>query len=417
MMNTTNNHHHQPTSPNTSSSQGTTNTNTTSSSSNNTTFLSDSLIGSSTQDYSSNNPSINFWQSNNNNTNTTSSSSSSGFNAPLSFTNYSPLGQQSYNTTTGKLVNQFQSASFRSIDADSNPLAVPPLTGHSAASMMTNNSSGTNATSNPRNPKYSKQATTAVAATAAAATAVAGSSSSLMNINAPSYVPNNYTTNYGSNTGNVNSIINNPTSPNNNSNDKYKYYYNTANANVNSIVMNNKKMVDSDDNLQEEYHKLKIELILKNQIIKNLTDQINLMNKQKTSIEESFNNNNNNLNGIFKIPKNHYQLFQDLSKTLQEKSIDLEETKDRLEAVLVALTCDGNNNNNNNNNTGGGGVSSSSSGYTFDVEELSHKLINKLCLLSEENENLLKMISYGNKTSLLIEIGLLRHELETLKKK
>ena len=52
----------------------------------------------------------------------------------------------------------------------------------------------------------------------------------------------------------------------------------------------------------------------------------------------------------------------------------------------------------------------------YDVEELSHKLVHRLTQLQQENENLLKIISFGNKTNLLIEIGLLKHEIELLKK-
>jgi len=136
---------------------------------------------------------------------------------------------------------------------------------------------------------------------------------------------------------------------------------------------------DSFEMLQEDYNKLKGELILKNQIIKNLTDQISIMTKTDQP-------------PTFMAPKNHYQLFQDLLKTLQEKSTELQETNQRLEAVLVA----------NSEN--------------YDVEELSHKLVHRLTQLQQENENLLKIISFGNKTNLLIEIGLLKHEIELLKK-
>lgn len=136
---------------------------------------------------------------------------------------------------------------------------------------------------------------------------------------------------------------------------------------------------DSFEMLQEDYNKLKGELILKNQIIKNLTDQISIMTKTDQL-------------PTFMAPKNHYQLFQDLLKTLQEKSTELQETNQRLEAVLVA----------NSEN--------------YDVEELSHKLVHRLTQLQQENENLLKIISFGNKTNLLIEIGLLKHEIELLKK-
>ncbi|RLV93491.1 Protein MUM2 [Spathaspora sp. JA1] len=336
----------------------------------NTSFLSDnsflgSNVGGGGTDYSGN-PSTKFWSS---------TPTTANFNN-LSFTNYSvqPQSQNIQSPQPVQSVQQLQqvqqsqvqsypklqyTSSFRTDDQQ------PTHTSTSNSSLLTNASSMSTSTSN----KYNKP---------------------MLNINAPSYVPEyaNYNTNTSTNTG-----------------EKYKYYYNNNNNNTNNNTNNNlSKEFESSTNsidLTEDYNKLKLELFLKNQIIKNLTEQLNNMNKLKNSIDQNSTTSSNTISN-FKMPKNHYQLFQDLSKTLQEKSEELEETKSRLEAVLVSLAQTN---------------SPSNIPSDYDVQELTHKLINKLSHLSNENENLLKMISFGNKTSLLIEIGLLRHEIEQLKNK
>ncbi|KAK6203603.1 uncharacterized protein RJT21DRAFT_28578 [Scheffersomyces amazonensis] len=177
------------------------------------------------------------------------------------------------------------------------------------------------------------------------------------------------------------------------------------------------------ESLKEDYKQLKVDLILKNQIIKNLTDQLNLISKLKTkALHEIMNNNtntstnnnnsntgnNNSNNNVLKVSKNHYQLFQDLSRTLQEKTIELEETKTRLEAVLVGLSI---------SNQEGSGNSNIINQGKYDPQEISHKIVNKLQVLSNENDTLMKLISFGNKSSLLIELGLLKRENNLLKEK
>ncbi|KAK6462032.1 hypothetical protein DFJ63DRAFT_318886 [Scheffersomyces coipomensis] len=159
--------------------------------------------------------------------------------------------------------------------------------------------------------------------------------------------------------------------------------------------------------MKEDYKQLKVDLILKNQIIKNLTDQLSLISKLKTkSLTEVMNTTSSTTNNGIKLAKNHYQLFQDLSRTLQEKTIELEETKSRLEAILVSLTVTNNSNNSSFIKQG-----------QYDEQELSHKIISKIEGLTNENETLLKLISFGNKSSLLIELGLLKRENNSLKEK
>lgn len=142
----------------------------------------------------------------------------------------------------------------------------------------------------------------------------------------------------------------------------------------------------------QELQKTRAELVVKNQIVKNLTDQLTTLNKRKKDSGHDT---------TIKIPEDHYKLFQDLTRTLQEKTSELDQTKARLEAMVVSLTVAP-------KFTREGG---------YDAQEMVHKLVTKLSLLQDENENLLKMVSFGNKSSLLVEIGLLRNENTRMKAK
>ncbi|PVH16814.1 uncharacterized protein CXQ87_004370 [Candidozyma duobushaemuli] len=102
------------------------------------------------------------------------------------------------------------------------------------------------------------------------------------------------------------------------------------------------------------------------------------------------------------MPQKYHQLFKDLTQTLNERTSDLEDTKSRLEAIMVALVM----------NKGSDIIENG----TFDAQEMAHRLVSKLEVLSAENESLQRMVSYSNKQSLLIELNLLREENESLKK-
>lgn len=102
------------------------------------------------------------------------------------------------------------------------------------------------------------------------------------------------------------------------------------------------------------------------------------------------------------MPQKYYQLFQDLTQTLNERTNELEETKSRLEAVVVALVM----------NKGTDIIENG----TFDAQEMAHQITSKLSTLLAENETLQRMVSYSNKQSLLVELNLLREENESLKK-
>ncbi|KAI5956163.1 MUM2 [Candida jiufengensis] len=177
-------------------------------------------------------------------------------------------------------------------------------------------------------------------------------------LNAPSYIPNQYSNKY-------------PQTP-------------TSNSRFGNEI----------DSQKEEITKLRNELILKNQIIKNLTEQINIMIKNKNN-KSYYEMKDESLISSYKIPTNHFQLFQDLSKTLQEKCEEVDELNQRIEIILVS------NHLVNNPNP-----------FSVDIEELSHKLLNKMNQLQKENDELLKMVSLSSKQSLIVENELLKKEFE-----
>lgn len=144
-----------------------------------------------------------------------------------------------------------------------------------------------------------------------------------------------------------------------------------------------------EDDLQEKYQRLKVELIMKDQIIKNLTDQMNVVSKARSDERNELSNAN-----TMRVPQNHYELFEDLSHTLQEKTDELEDTKARLEAWIL-----------------GSNVANTTTPHErLDPQELAHKMIHKLKMLQEENEALMKMMSLSNKVSLMVEAGMLRQK-------
>lgn len=191
-----------------------------------------------------------------------------------------------------------------------------------------------------------------------------------MNVNAPSYTPYNY----GYNLILDKNIGHSP-----------ELYDRSS---LHNFALNKR------DETQEELERVKVDLMLKNQMIKSLSSQLNSFNKAKTR---------KNAPTAFKVPRNYYELFKDLSASLQEKQKELEETKLRLEAIVVALAMNP--------------LSSVTSGGQFDEQDLAHKIVTKLAYLQSENEDLLRMMSSSNQLSLLVELGLLRTEVSVLKEK
>lgn len=107
-------------------------------------------------------------------------------------------------------------------------------------------------------------------------------------------------------------------------------------------------------------------------------------------------------NGTFEIPKNQEQLYTKLVETVKVTKKELEDTKTRLEALVTAIALNPNSNYKNGR---------------YDEEEIAHKIITKMQILTEENEELSKMLSYGKSKEKDIEIGLLRKQNVDLREK
>lgn len=257
----------------------------------------------------------------------------------------------------------------------------------------------------------------AVAAAAAAASTRIGKLS--MNINAQSYTPSyvsgatnsttrasqDYAPSSNSNISSHSSFSydSDSATPLQNSYFGYKPNYpsqyqlsSTSKPVVKSPFMANKYLETKLD--KSSIDQLKLELSVKENLIGRLTEQLTALKNLKS------NNLSNDTNNSLKVPNNYYQLFKDLTSALNDRKLELEDTKQRLESLIVSCSV-------TNNNS----KSLISVNGQFDEQELTHKIVNKLAILLSENESLLKMISYSNKLSLLVEVGLLRNENKCLK--
>ncbi|QPG73521.1 hypothetical protein FOA43_000832 [Brettanomyces nanus] len=145
---------------------------------------------------------------------------------------------------------------------------------------------------------------------------------------------------------------------------------------------------------------IQVKLQLKDVVIAQLQEEVERSNKQAqavASIELQMDSEG------FEIPRNHEQLYRKLVEKLQITEKELEDTKTRLEALVTAIA-----------------LNPSQSQYKYgryDEQEIAHKIITKLKMLSEENEELSKMLSYGKAKEKDIEIGLLRAQNSELREK
>lgn len=149
----------------------------------------------------------------------------------------------------------------------------------------------------------------------------------------------------------------------------------------------------------DQVEMLRMELNFKNLVNKTLTEKLKSLTVNDDGAPSSTSPGDRRIT----MPNNYYQLFRDLTRTLNERTQELEETKDRMEAILVGLVMNKD--------------SSVSTDGTFDAQEMAHRITTKLSMLQKENETLLKMVSHGNKQSLLVELGLLKNENKLLRKK
>lgn len=172
----------------------------------------------------------------------------------------------------------------------------------------------------------------------------------------------------------------------------------------------------SHPNALNEVDKLKMELALKNQMINNLSEKLNQAKKSSSTTgtssvpanqhSSSTANGQQDLSalGPITIPAEYSTLFKELSQQLRESKKELEDTKLKLELLVVGLAMSPQK------------ASMTVSGQ-YDEQEIAHRIVSKLQILTDENESLIKMMNFGSKSSLLVELGLLRHENKMLKEK
>lgn len=152
------------------------------------------------------------------------------------------------------------------------------------------------------------------------------------------------------------------------------------------------------ERLKVKLQSLQIDLNLRNQVIENLSELITLHSNERNLTVMSSRND-----GFIDIPSNYLQLFQNMNKDLKAKTLELDQTKKRLEAIITSMSMN---------------PQKSVRIYNgeYNEEDVAHKIVKKLSILQQENDSLLEMISSGNKMSLIIELGILRDENERLKK-
>ncbi|KAF7998980.1 hypothetical protein HF325_006512 [Metschnikowia pulcherrima] len=143
---------------------------------------------------------------------------------------------------------------------------------------------------------------------------------------------------------------------------------------------------------------LKSELLFKDQVNDSLKNKLKYLSIEE---EPSFPEDESRLGEQMILPKNYMQLFKDLVRTLNERTQELKDTKSKIEAIVVGAVM----------------TKDNLVEYyeAFDAQDIAHRITNKLSVLQSENEALLNMVSYSNKQSLLIEMGLLKNENKILR--
>lgn len=103
------------------------------------------------------------------------------------------------------------------------------------------------------------------------------------------------------------------------------------------------------------------------------------------------------------IPNSVEEIFISLSNSLEKKEEELKESKNISESLITAITL-----NPTNNITKDG---------RYDPETIAHKLMNRLEILTNENKEMGKMLSYGRSQEMSIQMNLLTVENIELKEK
>lgn len=140
------------------------------------------------------------------------------------------------------------------------------------------------------------------------------------------------------------------------------------------------------NNSDKELEALKIDLRIKESQIESLESELNRLTDfdrlQSSNPAET------------QIPKTYEEVFKRLSENNANLKAELNDTKKRLESLVLAISLNPSN--------------ASTNDGRYDELEISHKVILKLDNLVKENENLLKNLSFGKLKEYQIEINLLK---------
>ncbi|KAG0655332.1 hypothetical protein C6P44_000387 [Monosporozyma unispora] len=206
-----------------------------------------------------------------------------------------------------------------------------------------------------------------------------------------------------------NNIPYHPANNNNNNKLNTSTNSNTTNNNNNNIVNN-----------QDITNSLRMDLQIKETQIQALENEIQIYKRlinddlKSNGRSSKINSNNNSmlndideddedtLNKII-IPENVETILTTLATNLKDTQAKLKETEDNLESILTAIAL-----NPTNAVTKDG---------RYDIETIAHKMIVRLEILTKENKEMAKMLSYGKSKEVHIELNLVRRENDELKEK
>lgn len=194
-------------------------------------------------------------------------------------------------------------------------------------------------------------------------------------------------------------ISNNNNNINSNINNNINKNFNINQFDSRALKQNNQLKNSINNNDPSEIENLKNKLQLKDIIISKLESELEKSKDFKNTILKT----QNESNGKFEIPKNYEDLYHKLVEKIQLTETELTETKTRLEALITAISMNPN--------------PTSFKNGRYDEEEISHKIISKLKMLTEENDELSRMVSYGKSKEKDIEIALLRKQNSDLLEK
>lgn len=127
---------------------------------------------------------------------------------------------------------------------------------------------------------------------------------------------------------------------------------------------------------------LKVELRLKDSLIESYEREIEKISQKPASPKAT-------------IPSTFYEKYRELAEKAKKTELELKDTKQRLEAIMVAISL----------NPG----SATTKLGRYDEEEMAHRIISKMRMLNEENTKMAQMLSYGKSKEKSIELALLRN--------